>query len=137
MLHFLICFVFQNSSHDSKDCLPFCLMEERLKGTLYRSKLICQIMKNVAYQNNMTFSIRNMFIAKIKCYIKTNIFISTKYWIFLEKKLGSFLFSEYNISQFITSRPIMLRTNMKYRSKTILQFINKKHISHLNTSQKH
>lgn len=91
-------------------------------------------MKDVAHENSMMFSVRNMLIAKINCYIKTNIFIHTKYWIFLEKKLVSFLLPQYNISQFITSRPIMLRTNVKFRNKIILQFIKINHITKLNTS---
>lgn len=93
-------------------------------------------MKDVVYENSMMFSTRNTLIAKIKCHIKMHIFVHTKYCIFLEKKLVSFLFPEYNISQFITSRPIMLRTNVKFRNVTILQFIKINRISNLNTSQK-
>lgn len=42
-------------------------------------------MKDVTYENSIMFSIRNMFIVKIKTHIKMNVFLNKKYFIFWKR----------------------------------------------------
>lgn len=42
-------------------------------------------MKDVAYENSMMFSIRNMFTVKIKLHIKMNIFVDKIYCFFWKR----------------------------------------------------
>lgn len=94
-------------------------------------------MKDVMYENNIMFSIRNIFTVKIKPHIKMNISLNKKYCLFWKRNQYNSYLLNITFHNTLPLGPITLRANVKFRNKNILQFIKINCISNLNTSYKH